>query len=229
MNHSLNIMVVEDHDALREITMDALRSEGHHVLGVDSAESLIEQWGEVPIDLLVLDINLPGENGISLARRIRNIQPGIGIVMVTARNRVEEKTEGYDGGADLYLTKPTSFEELNAAVCALGRRLHMTRQHDISLKLDAQRLMLLGIQASVGLTVSETTLLTGLARAPGQRMETWQLIQLLQKDLDRYNKATFEVQIVRLRKKLTQASGESSGIKSIRGVGYQLTLPIALV
>ena len=71
MHKPLNIVVVEDHDALREVTVEALSQRGHHVRGVDSAEALPDEPGLLPIDLMVIDLNLPGEDGISLAARIR--------------------------------------------------------------------------------------------------------------------------------------------------------------
>jgi DNA-binding response OmpR family regulator len=117
----LNVVVVEDHDVLREVTLDALRVQGYHVQGVDCAEAL----GDLPFqpDLYIVDLNLPGEDGISLSRRLRAAQPEVGIIMTTARNSIAAKVEGYASGADIYLTKPCSLEELLAAVRSLARRL----------------------------------------------------------------------------------------------------------
>ena len=226
MDTLLNIVVVEDHDALREVTVEALRNLGHHAVGVDCAEALTDIEHVMKIDLMVVDLNLPGEDGISLTRRIRQGQPDIGIIMVTARGQVAEKMEGYESGADLYLTKPTSVEELSAAIRALSRRIKRSPQHIPALKLDLNKLSLSGESGEVSLTVPEATLLAAFVRAPGHRLETWQLIELLGKTETGYSKASLEVQIVRLRKKIVQAGAAEQPIKAIRQLGYQLCVEI---
>ena len=229
MDTLLNIIVVEDHDALREITVETLRGAGHQVVGVDCAEELVEIAHTMHVDLVLIDLNLPGEDGISLARRIRQSQPEIGIIMMTARGKVSDKLLGYESGADIYLTKPTTMEELNAAIRALSRRLKPAVQLTTTLKLDIHKLTLSGAQSEVNLTAQEASLLAALARAPGQRLENWQLIALLGKaDID-YSKAGLEMQIARLRKKLVQASVDDMPIKVIRQYGYQLSVEIRVV
>jgi DNA-binding response OmpR family regulator len=229
MDTLLNIVVVEDHDALREVTVAALRGEGHHVTGVDCAEALSEMAHAMHIDLMLIDLNLPGEDGISLTRRIRSSQPGIGIIMVTARGQVAEKMEGYESGADIYLTKPTSLEELSAAIHALARRLKPAVQTTSALQLDLNKLSLSGARGEVSLRAHEATVLAAFVHAPGQRLESWQLIELLGKGDTDYSKASLEVQIARLRKKLVQAEGDANHIKSIRQMGYQLCTEVRVV
>jgi len=228
MDTILNIVVVEDHDALREVTVEALRSMGHNAVGVDCAEALADEIGAFPIDLLVIDLNLPGEDGISLARRLRAAQPGIGIIMVTARNQINEKLSGYESGADLYLTKPTSVEELGAAVQALARRMKRHQQARPDFLLNLGTLFLQGPQDGVSLSAHEAAMLSVLARAPGHRLESWQLIELSGKAEVDFNKRTLEVQIVRLRKKLMQAGAINQPIKAVRGQGYQLCIKVTV-
>jgi DNA-binding response OmpR family regulator len=228
MDTLLNIIVVEDHDALREVTVEALRSLGHHAVGVDCAEALTDLVHAGQIDLMVVDLNLPGEDGISLTRRIRQSQPDIGIIMVTARGQVAEKMEGYESGADIYLTKPTSVEELGAAIRALSRRIRRAPQSASALKLDLDKLSLSGELGEVGLTANEAALLAAFVRAPGHRLESWQLIELLGKTETGYSKASLEVKIVRLRKKLLQAGTAGQPIKAIRQLGYQLCAEIRM-
>jgi DNA-binding response OmpR family regulator len=228
MSNALNIMVVEDHDALRDITVEALAQRGHNVRGVDSAEALPDEPGLFPIDLLVIDLNLPGEDGISLAARIRTAQPDIGIIMVTARNQVRDRMAGYDSGADIYLTKPTSSEELIAAVRALTRRIRPDEPGDCLLTVQLASLNLLGTKDKVGLSSHEASLLAALVRAKDQQLETWQLIALTDKEVTELSKKALEVQIVRLRKKLQQAGAQEPSIKAIRGQGYRLCVKVAL-
>lgn len=232
MDTVLKIIVVEDHDDLREMTVEALCEQGHHAIGVDSAEALSD-WLGMPPDVMVIDLNLPGEDGISLAQRVRATQPGIGIIMLTARSNAVDRTNGYQSGADIYLTKPTSEEELGAALQAVARRLKppgaVPDQRVFVFTLDMQRLMLSGPQAQVSLNALEATVVSALASALWQRLENWQLLKLLAKSEASYTKARLEVLIFRLRKKLVQAGADEYAIKVIRQVGYQLGVAVRVV
>ena len=119
----LNIIIVEDHRPLRETLVDVMAAEGHQVAAFDSAEEFCVRSDLGSVDILVLDLNLPGEDGISLARRVRAKHPGIGIVMLSARAEPEQREIGYETGADIYLTKPSSAPELTSSIRALARRI----------------------------------------------------------------------------------------------------------
>ncbi|NDY84045.1 response regulator [Orrella sp. NBD-18] len=123
MDSTLKIIVVEDHSELRQVTVLALHKLGYEVRGVENAIALYTTLNEFNADLLILDLNLPGEDGLNIAKRMRNARPNIGIIMVTVREHLQDKISGYTNGADLYLTKPTSIDELEAAIEALSRRL----------------------------------------------------------------------------------------------------------
>lgn len=222
MDTPLNILVVEDHDDLREATVAALRAMGYAAQGVDCAEAMDEVLGRFRPDIVLLDLNLPGEDGLSIAQRLRAAEPGLGLIMVTARNRPQDVRKGYDSGADIYVTKPTSPDELDAAIQALLRRLRPATPVPTRLRLNRQTLCLTGPQGSAPVSDGDAQLLTALARARDQRLETWQLLELLGKSLDDPEKRALTVQIVRLRKKLEHAGAAEPTIKSIRGTGYQL-------
>lgn len=117
---TLNILVVEDHDILREATVDTLRQQGHRVTGIDCAEALDAEWANVLFDIYVIDLRLPGEDGISLTRRLRQRQPHAGIILATARVLPQDREVGLVSGADIYLSKPLLPEDLLAAVEELG-------------------------------------------------------------------------------------------------------------
>lgn len=224
----MNIVVVEDHDALREVTVEALSQRGHNVRGVDCAEALPDEPGLLPIDLMVIDLNLPGEDGLSLATRIRAAQPDIGIIMVTARGQVRDRVVGYEKGADIYLTKPTSTDELIAAIRALTRRIKPEVPEACSHTIRLAALTLQGPHGSVNLSSHEAALLAALVRAKDQQLETWQLIALTDKVVNAASKKALEVQITRLRKKFLHVGPPEPALKSIRGQGYKLCLPVAL-
>ena len=225
----LNIIVIEDNDDLRETMVDALRGQGHQVVGLDCAEALPEQSAWQRVDIMVVDLNLPGEDGLSLVARARSFQPDVGIIMVTARNRPEDRQAGYSTGADIYLTKPISLPELSAALRSFARRRVATLKHISPQGLTLNKLELQGQQATVKLTAQEAIILTALARAPAGRLETWQIADLLEAQVDESFKASLAVRMVRLRKKLTDAGIEGLAIESLRNIGYQLTTRIQIL
>jgi DNA-binding response OmpR family regulator len=228
MDTSLNIIVVEDNDDLRQATVEALEAMGHVVQGVDCAEALDDELGAFRVDLLVLDLNLPGEDGLSVAQRIRSAEPGIGIIMLTARNQLGDKLRGYDSGADMYLTKPTSVQELGAAIAALSRRIRPHVPANQSLALNMVTLQLRGSLGTVHVSNQEATVLAAFSKAKDHRLEHWQLIELSGKTADDASKNAMEVQIVRLRKRLEHAGAAAPTIKAIRGTGYQLCVAIEI-
>ncbi|MFA7243641.1 MAG: response regulator transcription factor, partial [Sulfuricellaceae bacterium] len=119
------------------------------------------RWlGAFRADILLLDLNLPGEDGISLARRIREVLPEVGIIMVTARRQARDKIEGYGSGADIYLTKPTSVEELDAAIQALSRRVRPAPALVTGrLRLNPATLQLSGPRSTIDVSDQECSLL----------------------------------------------------------------------
>lgn len=223
MGARLNIVLIEDNDELRGAMVDALRAQGHEVLGLDSAEALPEQASWQRMDILVVDLNLPGEDGLSLVSRVRAIQADLGIIMVTARSLPSDKLAGYDLGADIYMIKPVPLVELNAAIRALGRRVHASVDRTVRLQLDVNRKMLHYVSVGdIPLSAQECALLSALARSADQRLETWQLIAILEKGAADDPKAALEITITRLRRKLEQVRCEELQIRSVRSWGYQL-------
>ncbi len=224
----LHIVVVEDHAALREMTVDALAQPGWQVTGFESAEALCEACAALPIDIAVLDLNLPGEDGLSLARRLRERKPEVGIVMLTVRDSVAQRVAGYEHGADIYLPKPTSSAELVAAVAALARRLVPVRLPSEMPKLDVQAGVLHTAKGTLALRGAETALLRALALAPDGLLESWQLLDVLQKPFDEDGKRQLAVIVTRLRAKLEAHGLATPAIRSERGIGYRLVLPLTL-
>lgn len=228
MATSLNIVLVEDHDSLRDVTADVLRQSGHQVIALSCAEDMEDKVGGRAVDLFILDLNLPGEDGISLARRLRRAHPTVGIIMVTARNRPQDLTIGYAEGADMYLMKPVEVETLLAAVESISRRLSQTPA-DTGLCLKKDTLRLIGPSGSVTVQAIEADLLTAFARAPERRLETWQLAELFGNEDSGFSKSGIEVRITRLRKKLIACGASQSCIKSIRAIGYQFCDSLLIV
>lgn len=231
----LNIVLVEDHDILRQMLKQALEEAGHQVVALSCAEELEDVAGGQPADVFLIDLNLPGEDGLSLTERVRAAYPLVGLIVVTARSGLNDKLEGYARGADLYLSKPIEVPELCAAVAAMGRRrlrvdslIQDPNAQRFTLNQQHMRIGKLGLPETA-LSASETSILVAFSRAPGQRIAYWQIAETLGLDLETYAKASLEVRIVRLRKKLVDAGADSNCIEAVRGHGYQLCIAVQVV
>ena len=227
----LNIVVVEDNDDLRELTCQVLAQGGHRVTGLTCAEELEDLAGGEPADIFLLDLNLPGEDGISLSQRIRKAQPLVGIIIISARTDLDDKLIGYESGADWYITKPVVFAELTAAIRSFARRRHAAKQDQVDLVrgLTLNKLDLSGPLGEVKLTATEGLLLTAFARAPASKLETWQIAEMLDVNADETLKNSIAVRMTRLRKKLMDLGAEGVVIESIRNVGYQLLVHVQVI
>jgi len=222
----LQILIVEDHDALAAATAARLVACGHRATWVNSAEDVDDTpIGMLP-DIYIIDINLPGEDGLSLARRIRAAQPDAGIVMMTARVELEDRLSGYTHGADHYLGKPVDPRELLACIEAIGNRLGAAGDAAGGL-LDVLHETLHGEAGAVArLTHRETQLLVALARAPDRSLERWQVLQLIDTTEKGLSAASLEMLISALRKKLIQVGAPEACLRAIRGWGYKLCWPL---
>lgn len=222
-----SVIIVEDNETLRHELALYLSEEGFAVCGVDCGEELNETIKVQRADILILDLNLPEEDGIRITRRIRSSLPDLGIIILTARVRSIDRLEGYAAGADVYLTKPTRPEELAAVVRNLFGRLR-PRMSTAQWQLDMAGLTLLSpAGAKIRLTGGEARLLKELALC-GQYMDHAALISRLgdEEQSEKINKARIEVLISRLRSKLGPHVGTGFDIKALRNRGYQLCFPL---
>jgi len=232
---TLNVVVVEDHDALREMMTVFLRDQGFEVRSFPCAESLEESLGKQSTDVFIVDLNLPGENGLSLTKRLRSIYPLVGVVMLTARADLQARVQGYEQGADIYLVKPVADQELLASVRAVARkkRAHEKILHTLraeQLVLNRKTLKLIGADGhSVAVSESEAVLLEALASAPEYKLEIWQILDLLGFGMDTYAKASLAVRFTRLRKKLQLAGAHPHCLEAQRNEGYKLCLPLTII
>ena len=232
MDSLLNILVVEDHQLLRESVVDMLSAAGHQVYGVDSAEALGDEVALARIDVAVIDIQLPGESGLELIQRLRLSQQALGIIAMTALSAIHDRVAGYESGADVYLVKPVDPRELLAAVARCGKRALGSLPASTaatSMQLDTRRRCISGTGAEQSLSADEAVVLAAFVRAPEQRLETWQLLELLNIEPTEKDKARVEVRLSRLRKKLLLAGAAPNCLPSVRGAGYQLCVALQVV
>ncbi|WP_341686589.1 response regulator transcription factor [Limnohabitans sp.] len=228
---SLHILIVEDNDGLREATAAFLQDLGHRVTSLDCAEDIDNTPTHGLPDLYIIDVNLPGENGFSLAERIRKSHPTTGIVLMTARGQLQDRLEGYACGADNYLIKPVEQAELLACVNSLARRVRASAPiaENPTLALNSQTWWLTGPKEQVLLTQGEGLLLAAMSRAAGQQLERWQAMQLIDTKDKGLLPANLEMRISALRKKLSACGAPEDTIRTLRGYGYALGYPLKVV
>jgi len=229
MTVGAHIVIVDDEEDLREAVADYLRAEGLHVSTADGGTALDEIMRDRPVDLVVLDVNMPDEDGFSIARRLRAQGP-IGILMLTAKRDTVDRIVGIELGADDYLTKPFDLRELLARVRGLLRRLSNAAEPAAALgrevrcgrcllNLDTRRLY--GPDGlEVPITTMEFDLLQAFAQRPHRVLSRARLLDLAHcKDEAPFDRS-IDMRIVRLRRKIEVDPARPQAIKTVRGAGY---------
>ena len=216
----MRVLLVEDDRSLASGIKTALTRAAHAVDHVDNGAEALRFARDTPIDMVVLDLGLPGMDGLSVLRELRAAGSAVPVLILTARDALNDKLSGLDGGADDYLTKPFAVEELLARIRVLGRRGNELQDNELSLgpvqiNLARHAVSLRG--EPVKLSRREFALLRALADRPGQVFSREQLEEKLYTWDDDVSSNTIDVYIHNLRKKLGTGL-----IKNIRGVGYVL-------
>ena len=217
---------MEDETTLREQLVDRLREEGMVVDAAGDGRVGLYLGTEYEFDAAVVDLGLPELDGVSLIERLRAAQRGFPILILTARDRWQDKVTGLDAGADDYLAKPFHYEELIARLRALVRRAagfaSATISHGpITLDTNTKEVRVNG--ALIELTAFEYNLLEYLMLHPNKVVSKTELTEhLYAQDFER-DSNVIEVFVGRLRKKL-DPSGDSRPISTVRGQGYRLAM-----
>jgi DNA-binding response OmpR family regulator len=223
------VLLVEDHDGLRAQGQELLTAAGFEVHTVECAEALDDTPLPRTPDLYVIDLGLPGEDGLSLARRVRKARPEAGIVITTGRGQLAERVLGYQSGADVYLTKPVNPEELVAVLQGIWARGEQRQSPPTPpLVLQPSQLKLRGPQGSIRLSASEVRLLVALSAALRNTLERWQVAAQLGVEGEDLSIESMQVRISLLRKKLRACAGEVDTIKAVRAEGYRLCVPLVV-
>ncbi len=225
----ISILIVEDNARLRNELADFLRDEGFQVSSVSDGVEMNSALELNMPSIVILDLNLPGEDGISIANRLRKALPRLGLIILTARVRSVDRSEGYSAGADVYLTKPTNPEEITQVIRNLYARLEPV-QEEPSWQLDTVKNHIsLPNNGVIPLTSLETLLIKELV-LHGKYISHEDLMHYVgnPNESDDFNKSRIEVLISRLRKKISIVTDPNMFIKVMRGRGYQLLVPIVL-
>ncbi|MBW4053861.1 MAG: response regulator transcription factor [Proteobacteria bacterium] len=216
---SLRIIVVEDNHELRDILVTGLHYFGHRLRGVSDGQTLDRALAESPADIIILDLGLPGEDGIAIARRLRK-NYSYGVVMVTARGRTDERVLGRESGADLYFVKPVDIRELNAALVNLAHRLFKRTQP--AWRFTSQTSMLQTPQGvTIHLTAQECLLMQKLLEVPGSNVPRREIFTVLNQPDDIYADKRLETLVSRLRGKVKSADITSElPVRARHNLGY---------
>lgn len=219
----MNLLVVEDDNKVANMLKQGLTEAGHVVAMARTAQQAIAQADQQALDLILLDLGLPGTDGIEVLRHVRKGNNSIPVIILTARDSVNDRVQGLDEGADDYLVKPFAFPELLARIKALRRR---AKAEGPQMELADLKLNLLTRSVARGsreldLTPKEFDLLAYLLRANGQIVSR----EMLARDVWKiHSRATpldnvIDVHVSHLRDKLDH-DGEPKLLHTVRGVGF---------
>ena len=218
----MNILIVEDEKSIREVEAAYIKNADFGVFEAEDGESALELLSSERIDLCVLDINLPGIDGIEICKTIRR-KSNMPVIMVTARAEEMDELIGLECGADDYVKKPFSPIVLVARIKALLRRQSDNKLEISNLTLDPEKMLVMVNKEHVGMTVTEFNILYALALRPGKIFTRDEIMdkayhEILSPDVfDR----TIDVHIKNIRKKLKAADDKNEFIVTVIGRGYK--------
>ncbi|EGW36605.1 response regulator transcription factor [Desulfosporosinus sp. OT] len=225
---SNKVLIADDDDRIREIVRIYLEADGFDVYQAEDGNSALEMVRKDNLDLIILDLMMPGLDGWTVCKILRK-ETKIPIIMLTAKGEENDRVLGFDLGADDYVVKPFSPRELSARVKAVLRRLEggQSKEHIISypgLKINqiTREVELGGLK--VNLTAKEFDLLHCLAKRPGQIYSRDQLLNMVWEYDYCGDSRTVDTHINRLRSKLENQLGYNDIIQTVRGVGYKFEL-----
>ena len=216
--------MVEDEERLANLLARGLREEGHAVDVAGRGEDALWMAHAAPYDAIVLDVMLPGMDGLTACRTLRAQELWTPVLLLTARDSVESRVEGLDAGADDYLVKPFSFEELLARLRALTRRVPVERPAVLSaagIRLDPAARKAWRGEVELELSAKEFALLEAFVRRPGQVLSRVQLLEAAWDAAFESRSNVVDVYVRYLREKVDRPFGRAS-LETVRGQGYRL-------
>ena len=223
----MRIRIIEDDEAIARVLQRGLRAHGHQTVLAETGEDGVLLATDETVELIILDISLPGLNGHQVLERIRGTRSRLPVLMLTARSDLDSKVKALNAGADDYLTKPFAFEELLARIHAITRRLDQPESSQIragQLRLDLLAQRAWRDDELIELTAREFALLKYFMRHPNQVLSRQQILDgVWEYDFDPESNIV-DVYVRYLRNKI-DAPGQPSLIVTVRGAGYRFELP----
>lgn len=234
MPDNARILIVDDDADIRNLVARYLRKRGFLVAGERGAEGARRHLADNRVDLLVLDLMLPGENGLTFCRSLRASGSKVPVIMLTALGEEADRVVGLESGADDYLIKPFSARELVARIEAVLRRTGQSPQESKDERLEfagfvleaTSRVLKDGDEREIHLTGLEYELLLALARRPRRVLSRNQLLDLTRGRSAKTFDRSIDVQISRLRRKLKRNPNDPEIIKTVRFGGYVFAVEV---
>jgi two-component system phosphate regulon response regulator OmpR len=224
-----HLLIVDDDERIRSLLQKFLVRNGFLVTSARDAAHARRILSGLDFDMIVMDVMMPGEDGVSLTRSLReNSQTPI--LLLTAKGETENRIEGLEAGADDYLAKPFEPKELLLRINAILRRMPETPAESTAPKIlhlgpiryDIERGQMWQGEEPVRLTATESQLMKIFSSCPGEPVSRAKLVEDLGRDLGQAQERAVDVQITRLRRKIEENSKQPRYLQTVRGAGYML-------
>lgn len=223
-NSQLTVLVVEDEAKIAQILQDYLKNNDYNTHWIDDGSEVVDWVRQHSPDLILLDLMLPGKDGITICQELRNFSE-VPIIMITARVEEIDRVLGLEIGANDYVCKPFSPREVMARVKALFRTLSIRKQpqnqESSTITLDAEKMLATVSGQALELTLVEFRLLSTLVEQPGRIFSRSQLMDKVYEDRRIVTDRTVDSHVKNLRKKIAEHHSNPELIRSVYGVGYK--------
>jgi len=225
-----HLLIVDDDERIRSLLQQFLVQSDYLVSTAEDAEQARTLLSAIEFDLIILDVMMPGQDGISFTAELRTLQNNTPILLLTARGETEDRIKGLEAGADDYLPKPFEPKELLLRINAILRRMPDLKEDQMMpktlslghLKYDVARNELWEGENQIRLTTTESQLMKIFTSALGEPISRVDLVTSLGKDVSSAQDRAIDVQITRLRRKIEVNPGQPRYLQTVRGAGYML-------
>lgn len=225
-----HLLIVDDDERIRSLLQQFLFQSDYLVSTAEDAEQARTLLSAIEFDLIILDVMMPGQDGISFTAELRTLQNNTPILLLTARGETEDRIKGLEAGADDYLPKPFEPKELLLRINAILRRMPDLKEDQMMpktlslghLKYDVARNELWEGETQIRLTTTESQLMKIFTSALGEPISRVDLVTSLGRDISSAQDRAIDVQITRLRRKIEVNPGQPRYLQTVRGAGYML-------
>ena len=225
-----HLLIVDDDERIRSLLQQFLIQSNYLVSTAENAKQAITLLSAIEFDLIILDVMMPGQDGISFTAKLRNLKNNTPILLLTARGDIEDRIKGLEAGADDYLPKPFEPKELLLRINAILRRMADLKEEQImpktlnfgNLKYDVARNELWEGEDQIRLTTTESQLMKIFTSALGEPISRANLVTSLGKAVSLAQDRAIDVQITRLRRKIEVNPSKPRYLQTVRGAGYML-------
>lgn len=225
-----HLLIVDDDERIRSLLQQFLVQSDYLVSTAEDAEQARTLLSAIEFDLIILDVMMPGQDGVSFTAELRTLQNNTPILLLTARGETEDRIKGLEAGADDYLPKPFEPKELLLRINAILRRMPDLKEDQMMpktlslghLKYDVARNELWEGENQIRLTTTESQLMKIFTSALGEPISRVDLVTSLGRDVSSAQDRAIDVQITRLRRKIEVNPGQPRYLQTVRGAGYML-------